>query len=165
MPDYNIYLHNLTGSGGGDGVGEKTAPKTDIGSKTKPVEFDANSAIKKVSSFVQNPDSLIGSAKQIVFEAAMSSTGVVGTVLYAAYKISTKVADMVVPFMARTTGDFRADVSYSNFKANVSAIFRPFGTTINAVKTNEMIRIENERLEQKRMLLGDSLINYQTRRM
>ena len=57
------------------------------------------------------------------------------------------------------TGDYRDSVNWSNFKSNLSWLFKPFSTTWNEIQAQNKYRIDDYRKTRQRALLGDSVIN------
>ena len=88
--------------------------------------------------------------------------GTVGAVVAAfilVTKLGMKVYDNALEFTTAETGDYRATMERRNFKAAMSWITSPFSNALNYMKAQQGIRIEDQKREEHRKLLGDSEIN------
>ena len=149
-------------------------PKTDSNNKCKPssennkVVPNVDNALKvesekeestsngatNINGFVRtakNPmSSLIGSASRAFAPIAVG---------IATAKIIDSVVGAAIPFYVGYTGDTSVSINYANFKSAISAVLNPVGTTLNyATKQMELYQ-ERLKIEQRRALTGNSIIN------
>lgn len=153
--DYNIYIHDKTSSqskptqprkGGGTNT---TAQKQTSGGTTASGGF----SLKALKSGLGNK---------------MPVMGKVGIALYVVKKaadIAVKAITMVEPFVTRETGDYRFKVRFGNGLTIANNIFNPFGTLYNELTVQQQNRLFNKRQEEERLLLGDSFINSNNRKV
>jgi len=152
MPDYNIYLHVKE-----EGIGAHTDINENQGKNTK-VNFGNNKIVKGLnvaSSFVSNPDSLIGMAKG----SAVGAAGIVGAVLVAAYKLADSITTKATSLTAVITGDSQGLRNWQSYKKTVNIYTHP----ISSIISYETARINMERQNQRNLMqlqmLGDSQVN------
>lgn len=153
--DYNIYIHDKTSSqskptqarkGGGTNT---TAQKQTSGGTTASGGF----SLKALKSGMGGK---------------MPVMGKVGVALYVVKKaidLTEKAVDFVEPFVTRETGDYRFKVAYGNFKIIKNLIFNPFGAFVSGITIYQQNRLFNKRQEEERLLLGDSFINSNNRKV
>lgn len=147
--DYNIYIHGDTSSN------NKTSPWKPSESSDSDGFSSSNLTSKTQSAlnYAQNPDSLISKG---VGALAKASPWV--AVAYAAIKVADSANALASSFYAMETGDYRYAIGYSDFKAGVNALLKPFSTTINFFKIQTQTRINNEKKAAARELFGDDII-------
>lgn len=153
MADHIIYIKALNSAMGG--AQTQTQPKQ-LNSLTSPTsEREQGAGIKKIAGIVTNPDSLIGK----VTGEGVSAAGVMGAIVVASAVIADKAISIIEPFITRASGDYRFNIEYSNFKNTLGLIFRPVSTGIGIANRLQEIDVVNQRKEQNRLLVGDSIIN------
>lgn len=74
-------------------------------------------------------------------------------------KIGAEVANKVISYQTSETGNYEAARWWSNAKSMFSAALNPVGFGINALFNEQRVKITNQRINESRVLLGDSLIN------
>ena len=90
--------------------------------------------------------------------AASKAIPLVAGVVLAA-KLTDAAVETALPFYEGYTGDYRVGFNYANAKAVIGAISNPLGSINNyALKQMELYR-ENLKVEQQRMLTGNSITN------
>ena len=157
MADYNIYIRS---DSSGSGSIDKTKPwkKADESTggeeKTSPWVDKA----KQFISAAQNPDSLVGGA---ISKAAAAIPWVAVALMIV--KVADQIASNVIDMQAYQTGDYRNAVAYQNFKNSIHIAFSPISSSISAVRQEIKWTYENEKRTATRELLGDSIINANTR--
>lgn len=109
------------------------------------------------------------SGNQLNITAMANALGA-GTVVYAileiakkAYEITMTTLNYMEPFITTSSGDYNFATELKNFQNTVNAIMSPVGTVINYYQEQNRRRVFNLGQEQNRMLLGDSIINEETR--
>lgn len=149
MPDYNIYIRTLGTSGG---ESSPTQPWSDDGETggTSPAN-----AVKKVGSFIQNPDSLIGA----VFRSPIGKLGIIGAVAAIAINVTDKATSNFFAYSSSASGDFKTAVAYNNVKTSIHNFFHPFSNAMQVQFNKLEIRKQNLANEQQRLLLGGSFLN------
>lgn len=148
--DYNIYIHNAESVESSD----PTKPWASSSNKEGNFQDNFTRGIQKATSILQNPDGLVQSA----ISKGMKALPWVAAA-YAVLKLTDSVISTANQFITAETGDYRFATQYNNFKAGLSACFRPFSTTINYFKVEQQIRLENNKKAANRELFGDSMIN------
>lgn len=156
MPDYNIYIHSANNLGG------NTNP-TKAWTKQQVIQTDAWES--EYSGYQPTSNLPIVDELKSMGTTALAKAIPVVAIAMAIYKIGTKIVDTVEPFITRESGDYRFNVGYSNFKVGVNMVFNPSGTALNAITYFQENRIFNRGQEQQRLLLGDSLINSNYRKV
>lgn len=152
MADHIIYIKALNSASGNN----PTQPSTKTSATTPFAEReDKGAGIKKIAGIVTNPDSLIGK----VAGEGVSAAGVIGAVVVASAVIADKAISIIEPFITRASGDYRFNIEYSNFKNTLGLIFRPVSTGLGIANRLQEIDVVNQRKEQNRLLVGDSIIN------
>ena len=147
MMDYNIYI----GCIGEQSEGSPTTPwNPQRRTETQAWQPSATKAINSLG----NPDGLVS-------EGVSALTKAIPWVAVALLvtKVGTKVYDTALEFSTAETGDYRATMERRNFKAALSWITSPFSNALNYMKAQQGIRIEDQKREEHRKLLGDSEIN------
>ena len=137
--DYNIYIHDKT-----SGQNKPTQPKqTNGGTNTKP----------KKKKEEESPE--------------MIMAGKVMVAIVIAAKVAKSAFDVIVPLVARETGDYRFTTAAHNFlqtlkNANPANFINYTVNRINYYQENMLI---NNRQEQQRLLVGDSYLNDVSRKV
>lgn len=156
MSDYNIYIR-----GSGFAARENNPTKAwsnsydDTETETSGGGFLG--AFQNITDFAQSPDSLI--QKGVGFlRKAMPAVLVAAMV----YKLADGIITTSAEFATNETGDYRFITAYENFKASAQMVFRPFSTTLNYFRSEQVNRVHNYKVKQHRDLLGDSVINSYT---
>ena len=153
--DYNIYIHDKTSSQSKPTQARKsggtntTAQKQTSGGTTASGGF----SLKALKSGLGNK---------------IPAMGKVGIVLYAINKAvswTEKAIELVEPFVTRETGDYRFKVAYGNYKTLKNNILNPFSTLVSDLTVYQQNRLFNKRQEEERLLLGDSFINSNNRKV
>ena len=148
--DYNIYLHDTESVESSD----PTKPWTSSSDGKSNFEDNFTRGVQKATGIMQNPDGIIAGA----VGKAMKALPYVAAA-YAVFKLTDAVITTANQFITAETGDYRFETQYNNFKAGLSACFRPFSTTVNYFKVEQQIRLENNKKAANRELFGDSMIN------
>lgn len=147
MADYNIFIRT-------DNSNEQkfqTSPwKEEKQQQTSPWKINVQQAMNTA----QNPDSLISQGISMIQRAVPAIA-----IAYAAIKLTDYVITAVDSFFVSPYGDQRFNTNYNNFKVGVRTVLNPFGSTINALKQNQNMKIENQKREQHLELMGDTEIN------
>ena len=160
MPDYNIYIHSANNLGG------STNP-TKAWTKQQTNQTDAWES--EYSGYQPNSNIPIVDELKDMGITALAKAFPAVAIAIAVIKIATKVVDNAIstvePFITRESGDYTFQVGYSNFKVGLSNIFNPSGTALNAATYFQENRIFNRGQEQQRLLLGDSFINSNYRKV
>ena len=159
MPDYNIYIHSANGSSS-----SPTKPWHAGNTQTSSINENnqaINTAYKVISyvNYAQNPDTLIQKGVNTI-EKAVPWVAVAKAVV----NIVDGAISSAIDYGALETGDYRNNIEWENFKTKAKNILHPFGTLTNYLKIKNRIRIDNYRISEHRMLLGDSDINSYTNR-
>ena len=153
--DYNIYIHDKTSS-----QSKPTQARKSGGTNT--------TAQKQTSGGTTASGGFSLKALKNGFGNKMPVMGKVGIVLYAIKKaadLTEKAIDFVEPFVTRETGDYRFKVAYGNFKIVKNLIFNPIGAFVSDITVYQQNRLFNKRQEEERLLLGDSFINSNNRKV
>lgn len=151
MADYNIYIHSVEGGGDGSQPGESGF------SFTKPWGSDNEQGDKEeAAQLAKSTPNFIADAKKTMTAAKASP---IVAVAFAAVKLTYSISKIITEFNAIKTGDFRTSNMFHDYEAAKNAIFHPISTTLQMQKTILLNRIENQRREMQRELLGDSDIN------
>lgn len=159
--DYNIYIHNVNGSA------EDIAPtKAWTSNESVPTKAwtPSTSDAKEGESFKMSapPTAAFGAIKQAIKKHPVIAAAV------AIIMITKKVIDgveKVSEIQASDTGDYRFTTTMQNLQANMNILTHPISSAINMWNAGRMNKIYNRKQEQERMLLGDTFVNSQTRRM
>ena len=147
--DYNIYIRDKTGGG----ESSPTTPWKPSGDKVTPWSEKATD----VAQAVANPDALVADGVSL-FKKSVPWIAAALVVVHSA----NKVFETAQAFRVAETGDYRLSTELTNFRQSINNLFHPFQTIINYQKAQQQIRIENGVREQRRALLGDSVINQYT---
>lgn len=147
--DYNIYIHDRTSQN------KPTQARTTGGSFTT----------SKTSETQQTSGFSIGSMVSSQKFAKFGKFGIAIAVVAAAVKIGDSVVSTIEPFVTRETGDYRFSVAYNNVKSMISAVTNPFQTALSTLTNIQETRLFNQRQEQQRLLIGDSVVNSLTRKV
>ena len=147
MMDYNIYIRSI----GEQSEGSPTTPWNP--QRRSETQAWQPSATKTINS-LGNPDGMVNAGVSAITKALPWVA-----VAYAVVKIGTKVYDASLEFSTAETGDYRATLERRNFKAALSWITSPFSNALNYMRAQQGIRIEDQKREEHRKLLGDSEIN------
>lgn len=152
MPDYNIYIRTLGTSGGESSPTQPWSDDGETGGKNPAT------AINKVSGFIQNPDSIIGSIMRTPIGKIGAAAVLVGAMV-AAISITDKAINMYQSYASSASGDYKYQIEYNNFKTQIHNGFHPFSTEIRKQMFNLQIKKENLANEQQRLLLGGTFLN------
>lgn len=77
----------------------------------------------------------------------------------AAAKFVDYVVETALPFYEGYTGDYRVSFNYANAKAVIGALTNPIGAMTSVAQRQMEIYRENLKVQQQRMLTGNSIIN------
>ena len=144
----------MDGEGGGSSNGTPTFnPTTPWGNESEQNEVSR-------MSFKETPNLMADIKGTGSFIKSIPAVAVAYAVIKTAYTITKTAAE----FNAIETGDFSATNAFNNYESVKNAIFHPISTTIQTVRQRRMDRVENQRREMQRQLLGDSEINRYTNR-
>lgn len=139
--DYHIYIHSV-----GDGT-SPTMPKRNE-SPTAPKEKSVFGAIRSGVNFLKSAPSASSLAS-----------------FYVGYKIADKAISFVAPYVSRETGYYEFYRQWSTGRNVINAVLNPIGTVKNFLQYNQNMRLENYKREEQRVLLGDSVLSKQMRRI
>lgn len=117
------------------------------------------STVASITRVAQNPDGIIGGAITKIASAIPWVAAAIAVV-----KLTEYIVDEVQSVNIITSGNHTDQLAWSNFKAGMGVVLHPISTAYNSWKQEEKWRVENQRREQQRALLGDSVINSYTRR-
>jgi len=153
--DYNIYIHDKTSSQSkptqarkGGGINTTAQKQTDGGAAAS-----GGFSLKALKSN---------------FGGKMPVMGKVGIALYVVKKAAEytkKAVDLVEPFVTRYAGDYRFNVIYNNVSTILNNIAHPLTTVMSDLTIYQQNFIFNRKQEQERLLLGDSFINSNNRKV
>jgi hypothetical protein len=108
-------------------------------------------SIGGVVKAIKNPlGSLLGSASK----AAPAIAGIM-----AAIKVADQLVETALPYYEGYTGDYRPSFNYANAKAAIGVIMNPLGAINNTFTRQMEVYRQNLKIEQSRMLTGNSIIN------
>lgn len=156
MPDYNIYIHSVNDLGG-------TSSPTKAWKKQQDIT-QTDAWTPEYSGYPVNTDDLPTELKEMGTDALKKAFPVIAIAI-AIYKIAMKAVETVEPFITRESGDYRFNTWLSNYKVGTSMIFNPASTALGAANYLQENRIFNKGQEQQRLLLGDSFINSNYRKV
>lgn len=152
MADYNIYIHDATTS-----QDIQIPTKAWRGNASQTNASQGSEVAKQVSEFANkasNPDSLVSAG---VGALAKASPYVAAAVVVVS--AATKIADMAIDANSMVTGDYRVNVKWQNMKNATSILLRPFSTVLESIKMQTEIMLENQRNQQKALLVGEEITN------
>lgn len=153
--DYNIYIHDKTSS------------------QSKPTQARKGGGINTTAQ-KQTDGGAIASggfslkALKSNFGGKMPVMGKVGIALYVVKKAAEytkKAIEVVEPFITRYTGDYRFNVLFNNGLTTLANILNPVTALMNDLTVYQQNFIFNRKQEQERLLLGDSFINSNNRKV
>lgn len=160
MADYHIYLHSDFSTGNS--------------SLAKPSNFrkqenEGKNVVpwQQYATFITNPDSLIGVAKQKAMtelnnaakESDIAAKAVVAIgIVKAVVQILDNTATTTTQMFDLSDGGTRTR-TYNNIKQPLQWIMNPVSTTMNALTTTMQIKRDEVRRELNVRLLGDSQLN------
>lgn len=147
MMDYNIYIRSIGEQSEGSPTSSWNPQRQSETQAWQP------SATRTISS-LGNPDGLVSAGVSALVKALPWVA-----VACAVVKTGLKVYDTALEFSTAETGDYRATMERRNFKAALSWVTSPFSNALNYMKAQQGIRIEDQKREEHRKLLGDSEIN------
>ena len=152
MADYNIYIHDATTS-----QDTQIPTKAWKGNTSQTNASQGSEVAKQVSEFASkasNPDSLVSAgvgalAKAVPYVAA-------ALVVVSA---ATKLTDAIIDSTTMVSGDYRVNVKWQNMKNTTNILLRPFSTVLESIKMQMEIMLENQRNQQKALLIGEEVTN------
>ncbi len=154
--DYNIYIHDKTSQT------KPTQPRTGGGSFTTP---KGNSSQQASSGSSQGG---LASAASSFLGKIPKGVGVAAIVIWAIKKtIQTAdkvITSLVTPQLERQ-GDFRFNVTYSNIKGLYGNLTNPIGAFISDYNRMKDIQVANRKINEEKLLLGDTFINSYNRKV
>lgn len=145
MANYTIDIHSV----------ETQKPKTqinDVKSKTELTEDDdINIGLKQIVGAATNP---IGSSIGLLTKAVpmVATIMAIGAVAY-------KTVDYTCNYVFTKTGNIGGLRALNNFHQTMSAFMNPIGAINNAININLQNEIANSKIEQQRLLVGNSITN------
>lgn len=156
MADYNIYIHY----GGMVQNSNPTQPWANNGEGQGPMQVWRNQQTSDNDiSEIETPRDLINLGK------GQLSKGVAKVAAaFAVIKGVEKVTVTALEYQSLSSGDYRAQHTVNNYKVMMTAMTNPMGTAFNIISTMLKENIENQKRQQYRELLGDSVINSYTNR-
>lgn len=128
---YYIYIK----SDGVNGVSSPTKPRPERPTPTTP--------IKAVSQKSTSAGNFLKAGVGIAV-----ATKVLQTV--------NRTAEFLIPYFSRETGNYAFSRNVNNAHAIGRALRDPFQTFVSIVQQEQQIRLTNQRLEESRVLFGDS---------
>lgn len=154
MADYNIYIHSASSNNGTSDSPTTAWSKDNQGSSSDDNTGAWVNKATQAIGFVQNPDSLIQKGVGAVAKAVPWVA-----VAYAAVKLGTKAVDTYYNFEVLNTGSYGSQMAWNNVKTALTSALTPFSTTMQYIYSTQQVRIENQKRQLTRELLGDSEIN------
>lgn len=138
--DYHIYIHDKTNGK----TTKATTPRTTGGVNTTPSKASSKESV--------------GSLDDTFLATVKTGTATILAV-YAAIKITDKAISTITPFVSRETGDYRFSIGYQNVKTTINNLTHPISWSLNQLTVFQETRLDAQRKEQQRLLLGESLNN------
>jgi len=154
MPDYNIFIH--TSNEGG------------MSSKTKPWANQENGGgdsgsgvftVPKSSFEMSNGEMSMEGASTETGAAALGKVSVVAAIAVTAVKVTDKILTSGFSHLETYTGHYEYSMNLNNFKTTINNIFNPFKLAMNYGRRESQFHLQNQRIEQERTLVGNSLLN------
>lgn len=158
--DYNIYIHSIStvsnespttpfqlrNNGEVNAAGSADAVSGGGGAAT---------AVRMGAAFLMHPDSSISG----VMSTAVGKLGVVAAVASVVKDVTFKAFEQMGAYLAVQAGEYELQYGFNNFKQVLHNVFTPFSTYHEIERNRWHLRVENAKSEQKRLLLGGSIIN------
>lgn len=158
MADYNIYIHSTN-----DDDGKNASPTTAWSEENKGVSKSSSntsawvSKASKTISTAQNPDSLVSSGVSGIAKAVPWVA-----VAYAGLKLLSSSVDNYWSFTSTATGSYGGSMQWDNIKKGLGMVLQPYSTSLQWAHYTQQERINNQKRQLERELLGDSEINSST---
>jgi hypothetical protein len=150
--DYNIYIHdNTSGSSSSNTEPWKTGSK-----QTEPWQ-DGSGEMKQALNAISNPDSVVASAVGGIRSFLPTIASAIAVVAVADKIITTQAT-----WLATETGDNRQSLFMQEYHTTINNILRPYSSLVNNLRAIQNARLQNQRQEMSKMLLGDSLTGGET---
>ena len=159
MPDYNIYIHDL--SSGGENANPTKAWVPGEANQTKAWQ-------SKSAQAATGGENAGGWTPAIAAMKGVTQAAKAHPVISAAivtFAIASKIVDSIEPFVTTETGDYRFNTAWNNIKSTLGIVINPFGTAYNGMREHQQIDLFSKKQEQSRMLIGESLTNDTKRRV
>ena len=146
----------------------KTIPNQEQNNNTKPINVpsgggsssggDSGSSgggsgfsVSGIIRTIKNPmGSLLGSVSKAVPAVAVVMTAI---------KLADQLVETALPYYEGYTGDYRVGFNYANAKSVIGAVMNPLGALNDTVTRQMEVYRQNLKIEQSRMLTGNSIIN------
>ena len=129
---YYIYIK----SDGGNGVVSPTKPRPERPTPTSPIKVVSQKSTPAAGNFLKAG---VGIAV---------ATKVLQTV--------NRTAEFLIPYFSRETGNYAFSRNVNNAHAIGRALRDPYQTLVSIIQQEQQIRLTNQRLEESRVLFGDS---------
>lgn len=133
---YYIYIRDTT-------EGNKNPTNPEIFEKEKEREFN----IKEAKSEIAEAIPIVG--KVIAVVKAIEKT----------YEIGANVANTVLAYAGRESGDYEYVRNFNNFNNFISTIKDLPSALLNRTLQYQEMRLTNQKIAEQRVLVGDSYIN------
>lgn len=154
MADYNIYIHSNSGSGG-NGTSSQTTPFANRPAGEGDSIFEAaTQGIHQTEQFATS--GFNGLARTGV--AMLSKAAPQVALAVAVIGITNKVLTLGSSYVETYTGFYEFATEYNNFKTVVSNILNPVGVFLKEAHRSYQFRLQNEKIEQTRTLVGNSTL-------
>lgn len=151
--DYNIYIHdNTSGSSSSN-----TEPWKSGSKQTEPWQEESAGSVTQALNTATNPDSLVSSAVSMFKKIPKVGTAVATAV--AVVMVADKIYTTHATWLQAETGDRRGLLAEQEWKTTINNMLNPYSAVVNHLRALQSYRIQNQRQEQNRLLLGDSLDN------
>lgn len=154
MPDYNIYIHALGSSTGGDASATKPLG-TGTDEQTVASPFDNfTTGVKQAQGFASSG---FGSAFNTGVAMLGKSVPIVALAILLA-NIADKTVSTGFGHLESYTGNFAYSMNYNAFKTYIGALMNPVGFALKEAHRQAEFRKQNLRIEQERTLIGRSFL-------
>lgn len=149
--DHNIYIHDKTNST------NPTQP-TEMGGKTTPQGFNGGKSITSTPTTGFSPENQITDVA-----GGVASKGIVFAAVAIAVKKTVQIGKSIVSYGANyystESGDYKFMNGWNNMWQGINNIKDPVQTVLSLHTNWQHIKIENNRKEQEKLLLGGTIIN------
>lgn len=150
MADYNIYIH----ANGSDGFSSQTKPwdnQNDGGNGFTT----ARNALNKTYSFTQS--GFTSYAETGVSQLSKVFPAIALGVAVA--KIGDKIMTAGFSHLETYTGHYEYSMEWNNFKTAINNVLNPIGSILKVVRRQYQFNLQNQRLDQERTLIGNSILS------
>lgn len=147
MPDYNIYIRDLTG---GSGSASPTSPaKSEEEPSGAEIFLKGASAVKSFAS---------SGASNFINSGVASVSKVIPAIAIAvaALKTTDKILTTGFSHLEDYTGNYQYAMAYNNIKTGLGNFINPVGYLLNEAHRQAQFDKQNKRIQQERTLIGNS---------